>query len=86
MQEEMIDDMAEHFHQKLRKLIMDVADTCERLDIGRGDIVKLVFAGLLRELIFAGDVLELKEEDFASVCRVGYEAMKEMENAKTRSC
>jgi hypothetical protein len=72
IENEIIKDMSKHFDNRLRKLIADTADICEIAGVNDKNVLKIVFTGLMYELVLASVVLNLDERDFGGLCQMAY--------------
>jgi hypothetical protein len=67
-----INDMHAHLGRKLKLVLRDVIDTCERVDIDEDIILKIIMAGLMTELMKGAATLGMDEKQFVHMCRIAY--------------
>ena len=65
----MIDDIHDHFSQRLRRLVGDTVDTCNRGGVKVDDALKIVISGLVFEAAFAAAARGFDEDDFVAINR-----------------
>lgn len=80
-QEQIADDLFEHFTQRLRRLMMDHADTCERIGISVEESMSMIVAGMINEMLVmlcaGGADEDALEEDIVQSCRAHFYAIKQ---------
>jgi hypothetical protein len=69
---EFINDMHAHLGKKLKTVLRDIIDTCERVDIEEDTILKIIMAGLMTELMKGAATLGMDEKQFVHMCRIAY--------------
>jgi len=70
-------DMDRHFSARLHKLLTDVIDTCDRLEIDRDDTCRMVMTNLWYELSMAAVAIKMSKSDFMECSGMAHDAMKE---------
>lgn len=79
-QEQIAEDLFHHFRVKLRTLMFDHADTCERVDISTEETMSMIVAAMLNELLVmlhaSGGDEETIEQDIVESCRTHFYAIK----------
>jgi hypothetical protein len=82
MSEVIFKDMKALFRKKLSVLIANTADTCDRVDIDREQIILLIVSGLLHELVLMTAVVDADENQFMNICKTSYRHL--IKDAKKR--
>ena len=73
----MMDDMHDHFSNRLRRLVTDHADTCRRGGVDTDGMLKIIISGLVFEAAFASCAYGYDEEAFLSICRKAIDLLME---------
>jgi kynureninase len=68
-QDQFIFDMGNHMGARLRQLIGDVANTCLDGDMKSDDVVRMLIATLMYEVVRSASIMKMDENNFAEVCR-----------------
>ena len=77
-------DMINLFQDRLRQLLVDHADLCERGDLSARKTGELLILGLIRELAIGAISMGIDEERFVTTCHTGYQIVSEHHEKKTR--
>jgi len=85
-----VDDLSMHFDNRLRRLISDIASTCDIADLSGVDAAKIIMSGLTYETIRLAVMMEMSEREYMAMCLLGYRSLakhirkelKEKENGK----
>jgi len=66
-------DMREHFATKLRTLVIDTADTCERAEVPMDDVLNFIVTELMQEMLLAVLAAGVGREPFVEFCHGSYD-------------
>ena len=66
-------DLAKHFDQRLSKLVHDIADTCERVDIDIPDTVGLIVSVLVASAAQMSILADMSESELQELVHRAFE-------------
>ena len=69
------DDLQQHFADQLHQLLIDAADTMERVDIPIDEAGRRLLSSLLSEVIMGCYSFRMNEDAVVDVCRTSYRAL-----------
>ena len=84
-EQQFAEDMSRHFTKRLRQLIGDTGDTCAEGDLAAKTIVQILMGGMLNELVNIAEILQLDEDSFVQICRLGYRTVHRKQTRKKAS-
>jgi hypothetical protein len=68
-QDQLILDMGNHMGRRLRQLIGETADICLEGDMESQDVIRMLIATLMYEVVRSASLMKMDEDKFAEVCR-----------------
>jgi hypothetical protein len=75
--DEVWEDLRDHYSAKLQQLVTDTVDTCRRADMDLGDMVGLVLVPLLCESVLAARAARMDYDRFMVLCGGVYKGLQE---------
>jgi hypothetical protein len=68
-------DIHAHHLTKLRRVCIDIAQSCEIAELTNHQTVEIIMSGLMLEFVRGAAALGMNETDFIKLCRVAYRAV-----------
>jgi hypothetical protein len=72
----MLDDMDELFRTRLRQLMRDHFDTCQRADLNNRDIAQIMLRALLGEIVWGAMAIRMERDAFTKMCSEAYRLLR----------
>jgi hypothetical protein len=76
----MLHDIGQNLVRQIRRTMADTVDTCDRAELDRLEVVKMVMGVCLTELLRATHALGMSEEEFLGMCRASFQGWQEAED------
>jgi hypothetical protein len=73
----MLHDIGQNLIRQIRMTMADTVDTCDRAELDRVEVVRMVMGVCMTELLRAASAMGLEEEEFLGMCRASFHGWQE---------